>query len=190
MSKTMKQLHSTVTQDGKLQLTVATVDKPELTDDEVLIRIEASPINPSDLGSFFGPADMSTATATGTSENPMVVAEVPEHLMPTAAARVDKPVPLGIEGAGIVESAGGSEAAHSLVGRAVALMGGAMYSEYRVAKADQCLVIPNGITPVEAASSFVNPLTTLGMAETMRRGARGTRAHGCRIQPWSDAQHQ
>ena len=145
MSKTMKQLHSTVTQDGKLQLAVATVDKPEPSDDEVLIRIEASPINPSDLGSFFGPADMSTATATGTSENPIVAAEVPKHLMPAAAARVDKPVPLGIEGAGIVESVGGSEAAHLLVGRAVALMGGAMYSEYRVAKADQCLVMPNGI---------------------------------------------
>lgn len=177
MSKTMKQLHSTVTQDGKLQLTVATVDKPEPTDDEVLIRIEASPINPSDLGSFFGPADMSTATATGTSENPMVAAEVPKHLMPAAAARVDKPVPLGIEGAGIVESVGGSAAAHSLIGRTVALMGGAMYSEYRVAKADQCLVMPNGITPAEAASSFVNPLTALGMVETMRMEGHAALVH-------------
>ncbi len=164
----MRQLRSTVTSKGTLELSIAAVDVSDPRDDEVVIRVEASPINPSDLGSFFGPADMSSAVATGTPDNPMVVANVPENLIHTAAARVDKPVPLGIEGAGIVESAGASEAAQSLIGKTVALMGGAMYSEFRVAKADQCLVMPNGITPAEAASSFVNPLTALGMVETMR----------------------
>ncbi len=173
----MKQLHSTVTSKGTLELSIAAVEEPDPRDDEVRIRVEAAPINPSDLGSFFGPADMSSAVSAGTSDNPIVVADIPENLLQTAAARVDKPVALGIEGAGIVESAGSSAAAQSLIGKTVALMGGAMYSEYRVAKADQCLVMPNGITPVEAASSFVNPLTALGMVETMRMEGHAALVH-------------
>ncbi len=168
MSETMRQLVSTLTSEGKLELTIATVDRPEPADDEVLIRVEASPINPSDLGAMFGPADMSTAQAAGSPDNPMVIATVPANLMQAAAARVGKPVTLGIEGAGIVEKAGTSAAAQALTGKTVALMGGAMYAEYRIAKANQCLVMPDGTTPVEAASCFVNPLTVLGMVETMR----------------------
>ena len=168
MSGTMRQLVSTLTSEGKLELTIATVDRPEPTDDEVLIRVEASPINPSDLGAMFGPADMSTAQAAGSPDNPMVIAKVPANLMQAAAARVGKPVTLGIEGAGIVEKAGTTAAAQALTGKTVALMGGAMYAEYRIAKANQCLVMPDGTTPVEAASCFVNPLTVLGMVETMR----------------------
>ena len=168
MSETMRQVVSTLLSEGKLELSLATVDRPAPQDDEVLIRVEASPINPSDLGAMFGPADMATAKAAGSPDNPRAVAAVPAHLMPTAAARVGKPVPLGIEGAGIVEQAGSSAAAQALSGKTVALMGGAMYAEYRVAKANQCLVMPDGITPAEAASCFVNPLSVLGMVETMR----------------------
>ena len=168
MSETMRRLVSTLTSEGKLELSIATVDRPEPRDDEVLIRVEASPINPSDLGAMFGPADMATAEAAGSSENPVVIATVPAHLMQAAAARVGKSVPLGIEGAGIVEKAGTSAAAQALIGKTVALMGGAMYAEYRTAKADQCLLMPDGTTSVEAASCFVNPLTVLGMVETMR----------------------
>ena len=111
MSETMRQLVSTLTSERKLELSVRTVDKPEPRDDEVLIRVEASPINPSDLGAMFGPADMATAEAAGSSENPVVIATVPVQLMQAAAARVGKSVPLGIEGAGIVEKAGTSAAA-------------------------------------------------------------------------------
>jgi len=168
MSETMRQLVSTVTSGGKLELSIATAQRPEPAEDEVLIRVEASPINPSDLGAIFGPADMSSAVAAGTSANPMVVADVPESLMQAASSRLDKPVPLGIEGAGIVEKTGASEAAKNLIGKTVAVMGGGMYAQYRVARADQCLVMPGGTTPTEAASSFVNPLTALGMVETMR----------------------
>ncbi len=168
MSGIMRQLVSTLTSEGKLELSIATVDRPEPTDDEVLIRVEASPINPSDLGAMFGPADMSTAEAASSPDNPMVIAKVPANLMQAAAARVGKPVTLGIEGAGIVEKAGTTAAAQALTGKTVAFMGGAMYAEYRIAKANQCLVMPDGTTPVEAASSFVNPLTVLGMVETMR----------------------
>lgn len=168
MSGTMRQLVSTLTREGKLELSIVSVDRPEPTDDEVLIRVEASPINPSDLGAMFGPADMATAEAVGSPDNPIVIATVPAHLMPAAAARVGKPVTVGIEGAGIVEKAGTSAAAQALVGKTVALMGGAMYAEYRAAKAHQCLVMPDGTTPADAASCFVNPLTVLGMIETMR----------------------
>jgi len=168
MSGTMRQLVSTLTNEGQLELSIATVDRPEPTDDEVLIRVEASPINPSDLGAMFGPADMATAQAAGSPDNPIVIATVPANLMQAAAARVGKPVTLGIEGAGIVEKAGTTAAAQALTGKTVALMGGAMYAEYRIAKAKQCLVMPDGTTPVEAASCFVNPLTVLGMVETMR----------------------
>ncbi len=177
MSGTMRQLVSTLTSEGKLELSIATVDRPEPTDDEVLIRVEASPINPSDLGAIFGPADMSTAEAAGSPENPMVIAKVPANLMQAAAARVGHPVALGIEGAGIVEKAGTTAAAQALTGKTVALMGGAMYAEYRIAKADQCLVMPDGTTPVEAASSFVNPLTALGMVETMRMEGHAALVH-------------
>ena len=177
MSGTMQQLISTVTSGGKLELSIATVDRPEPREDEVLIRVEASPINPSDLGAIFGPANMATAEAAGSPDNPMVVAKIPANLMQAAAARVDKPVPLGIEGAGIVEKTGASEAAKVLMGKTVALMGGAMYAQYRVAKADQCLVMPDGTTFAEAASSFVNPLTALGMVETMRMEGHAALVH-------------
>lgn len=168
MSETMRQLVSTLTSDGKLELSIATVDKREPRDDEVLIRVEASPINPSDLGAMFGPADMETAEAAGSPDNPITIAQVPANQMQAAAARVGKAIPLGIEGAGVVEKAGSNEAARALAGKTVAFMGGAMYAEYRTAKADQCLMMLDGTTSAEAASCFVNPLTVLGMVETMR----------------------
>lgn len=168
MSETMRQLVSKVTSEGKLELSIATVEKRDPRDDEVLIRVEASPINPSDLGAMFGPADMETAEALGSPDNPIVSARVPANQLHAAAARVGKVVPLGIEGAGVVEKAGSSAAAQALEGKTVALMGGAMYAEYRTTKADQCLVMPDGTTSAEAASCFVNPLTVLGMVETMR----------------------
>jgi NADPH2:quinone reductase len=164
----MQRLVSTLTGDGKLELSLALDDKPRPSDDEVLIRVEAAPINPSDLGAIFGAADWSTAKAVGTAEDPRVVADIPADLADPSAANVNRPIPLGIEGAGIVEEAGTSAAASVPVGATVALMGGGMYAQYRVAKADQCLVMPDGVTPVEAASCFVNPLTVLGMIETMR----------------------
>ena len=168
MSETMRQLRSTVTEDAKLELSIATVDRPEPREDEVLIRVEASPINPSDLGAFFGPADMSTAKSTGTPENPMVTADVPEALMPMAAPRLGRAIPMGNEGAGVVVEAGASDGAQALMGKTVAVIGGAMYAEYRATNADQCLVMPEGVTPAEGASCFVNPLTVLGMVGTMR----------------------
>ena len=132
------------------------------------MRIEASPINPSDLGLLFGPSDMRTAKASGTPEEPVVTADIPSHLLAGVAARLDQSLPVGNEGAGVVVAAGDSEPAQALLGRTVGVIGGAMYSQYRTAKPGQCLAFADGTEPAECASWFVNPLTALGMVGTMR----------------------
>jgi len=162
------QLLSTIRSDGNLELSLGEVPVPEPGEGEVLLRVEAAPINPSDMGMLFGPADMSTARASGSQTRPVVNAEVPERLMKSVAARLDQALPCGNEGAGVVVAAGASEAAQALLGRTVAMFGGAMYAQYRCAPAPFCLALPEGTTPAEGASCFVNPLTALGMVETMR----------------------
>ncbi len=162
------QLRSTIKQDGTLELTLAATPIPQPNDDEVLVRIEASPINPSDLGLLFGAADMTTAAASGSADAPVVTASVPEKLMRTMTPRVDQSLPVGNEGAGVVVAAGADDAAQALMGKTVAILGGAMYSQYRCVPAKQALLLPDGTTPAEGASCFVNPLTALGMVETMR----------------------
>jgi len=162
------QLLSTIRSDGNLELSLGEVPVPEPGEGEVLLRVEAAPINPSDMGMLFGPADMSTARASGSQTRPVVNAEVPERLMKSVTARLDQALPCGNEGAGVVVAAGASEAAQALLGRTVAMFGGAMYAQYRCAPAPFCLALPEGTTPAEGASCFVNPLTALGMVETMR----------------------
>jgi len=162
------QLRSTVTQDGKLEISLAQVDVPEPKPDEVLVRVEASPINPSDLGLLFGGADMSTAKVAGTAANPVVTASIPPAVFKTMTPRIGQSLPVGNEGAGVVVKAGSSDKAQALLGKTVAILGGAMYAQYRCIKAVQCLLLPKGVTPAEGASCFVNPLTALGMVETMR----------------------
>src|SRR5262245_47439898 len=165
---TARQLYSTVKKEGMLELSLADVPIPPPQDDEVVVRVEATPINPSDLGLLFGPADMSTLQVSGTADYPVVTARIPSRLMPTVAGRVDQPMPAGNEGAGVVVQAGASSPAQALLGKTVAMSGGAMYTQFRVIKAAQCLVLPDGTSPTEGASCFVNPLTVLGMVGTMR----------------------
>lgn len=162
------QLRSIVRRSGELELSLVEVPVPVPQDDEVLIRVEASPINPSDQGLLFGAADMSTAVQSGSPERPVVSARVPEAAMKSMAGRLDESMPVGNEGAGTVVRAGASPQARALLGRVVAVIGGAMYGQYRCAKAADCLVLPEGATAVQGASCFVNPLTALGMVETMR----------------------
>ena len=177
MADSALQLRSLIKEDGLLELSLARVDVPEPKDDQVVVRIEATPINPSDLGLLFGPADMTTAKASGTPEEPVITAEVPPGLMASAAARVGQSMPVGNEGAGVVVAAGDSEAAQALLGKTVAAIGGAMYSQFRKLHVSQCLPLPEGTTPAEGASCFVNPLTALGMVETMRREGHSALVH-------------
>lgn len=162
------QLRSTVKKEGVVELSLTRVPTPEPAADEVVIRVEASPLNPSDLGLLLAGADLSTAQASGPADSPVVTARIPPAAMTALAGRLDESMPVGNEGAGVVVQAGASAEAQALLGKTVAVLGGAMYSQYRRAKARDCLVLPPGVTAAESAACFVNPLTTLGMIGTMR----------------------
>ena len=171
------QLHSLVKPEGQLEISLATVPTPQPAADEVVVRIEASPLNPSDIGLLFGAADITTAKLSGTATHPVVTMQIPPAAMKGMAGRVGQPMPVGNEGAGVVVAAGDSEAARILLGKTVAILGGAMYAQYRCMKVEQCLLLPDGTQPAEGASCFVNPLTALGMVETMRREGHKALVH-------------
>ncbi|MEO8526911.1 MAG: zinc-binding dehydrogenase, partial [Caldimonas sp.] len=176
-SRTGLQLQSLVRQSGELVVSLASVTLPEPGPNEVLVRIEAAPINPSDLGLLFSAADMGKAVVSGTADRPVVTAPIAEAAMKGLKARLDMAMPVGNEGAGVVIAAGNSAAAQALMGKTVALIGGAMYAQFRVMAAEQCLLLPEGATAADGASSFVNPLTALGMVETMRREGHKALVH-------------
>ena len=176
-TKTGLQLRSLIKKSGELEISLANVPTPEPGPDEVVVRVEASPINPSDLGLLIGAADMATARASGTKEAPVITAKIPEAGMKAMAGRLDESMPVGNEGAGVVVKTGSSDAAKALMGKTVAMIGGAMYTQYRCLKVNECLPLPAGTTPAEGASCFVNPLTALGMTETMRREGHKALVH-------------
>ncbi len=171
------QLRSLIRPDGTLELSLAEVPVPQPGPDEVLVRIEAAPLNPSDLGLLFGPADMAAAKASGTADRPVIGARVPQAAMKSVAGRIGQAMPVGNEGAGLVVAAGASPKAQALLGKTVAAVGGAMYSQYRALPAADCLTLPPGATAAEGASSFVNPMTALGMVATMRREGHTALVH-------------
>jgi NADPH2:quinone reductase len=174
---TGQQLRSLVTADGILELSLATVEVPEPGPDEVLIQVEAAPVNPSDLGLLLAGADLSTASASGTPEQPVITAEVPGPALQAAAGRLGQSLPVGNEGAGTVIAAGISPRAQSLAGRTVAAAGGGMFAQYRIVRASQCLELPEGTDAADGAAAFVNPLTALAMTETMRREGHTALVH-------------
>ena len=176
-SRSGLQLQSLVKKSGELQVSLATVTTPAPGPNEVLVRIEAAPINPSDLGLLFSAADMTKAVVSGPADRPVVSAPIAEAAIKSLAPRLDVPMPVGNEGAGVVVAAGTSDAAQALVGKTVSLIGGAMYAQWRTLSADQCVALPEGATPADGASSFVNPLTALGMVETLRREGHKALVH-------------
>ncbi|HTA07954.1 MAG TPA: zinc-binding dehydrogenase, partial [Streptosporangiaceae bacterium] len=162
------QLQSLVRSDETVQLSLETVEVPEPGPTEVLVRVEATPINPSDLGLLLAGADVAAAVVSGPPDWPVVTAPLPAAAMRAMAGRVGVPMPVGNEGAGTVVAAGSSPAAQALLGKTVAAAGGAMYAQYRCVDVTLCLELPDGTRAVDGASSFVNPMTALGMVETMR----------------------
>jgi NADPH2:quinone reductase len=174
---TALQLQSLIRPEGDLHLSLAEVPVPRPGADEVLVRIEASPLNPSDLGLLFGAADVAAAKASGSAGRPVITAPVPPGAMKAMAGRLGQALPVGNEGAGVVVAAGSSAAAQALMGKTVAMMGGAMYAQYRCLPASECLLLADGTTPAEGASSFINPMTALGMVATMRREGHTALVH-------------
>ena len=171
------QLRSLIKKSGELEISLLDVPTPEPAADKVVVRVKTAPINPSDLGLLIGAADMSTAKASGDKGAPVITAKVPEGAMRAMAGRLDESMPVGNEGAGVVIRTGSSDAAKVLMGKTVAMIGGAMYTQYRTLKVRECLPLPDGTTPAEGASCFVNPLTALGMTETMRREGHKALVH-------------
>ena len=171
------QLRSLAKKSGELELSLVSTSIPKPDADEVIVRIEAAPINPSDLGLLLANADWSQARLSGTALQPIVTATLSANAVQAMAARIDLSMPVGNEGAGTVVEGGSSQAAQALVGKTVAALGGAMYSQYRCVKVNQCLVLPEGASAADGASCFVNPLTALGMIGTMRREGHKALVH-------------
>ena len=169
------QLRSLVTENGEVELSLVRVPVADPAADEIVVRVDAAPINPSDLGLLFGAADMNTAKFSGSCESPIVTATIPQSHRSAVAGRVGQSLPVGNEGAGVVVKAG-SQVQHML-GKTVAMMGGAMYAQYRSIAAADCLVLPDGTSATEGAACFINPLTALGMVETMRREGHTALVH-------------
>lgn len=162
------QLRSTVTDGGQLQLDLVEVETPEPQAHEVVVRVDAAPINPSDLALLLGGADVASAQVTDVDGGSRTVMELPGVVLRALSARKGKALPVGNEGAGVVVAAGAAADAQALIGRTVSFAGGASYSQYRCVPVGACLPLPEGTSAAEGASWFVNPMTALGMLETMR----------------------
>ena len=162
-----KEIRSMVTSEGNIEISIAYVDMPIPGDDEVLIEVHAAPINPSDLGLLLSfAADLSTINVSGSGDETITSMKIHPALMGAMKPRIDQSMPVGNEGSGVVVDAGTN--AKEFIGKTVGLAGGSMYSQYRCVPAANCLVMEEGTSPAEAASSFVNPLTALAFIETMK----------------------
>lgn len=170
-------LRSVITAAGELRLSFDDLGVPACTPEEVLVRVDAAPIHPSDIGLLFGPADMRQARATGEGEQRVVTAPVAASMLPTLHARLDRPQVAGNEGAGLVVAAGSSPAAQALVGKMVSVFPGGMYAQYRAVAAHECLVLDEHTSAVAGSAAMVNPLTVLGMIETMRTEHHAAMVH-------------
>ena len=162
------QLRSLVTSEGELEISLHSVPVPQPGEGDVLVQIEAAPINPSDLALLVGPADVEQGKTEGSGAETVWRAPIPEAMRGIVKGREGESAPVGNEAAGTVVAAGSSEAAQALLGRTVAIVGGEMFAQHRVVNAFMAIPMEEGTTAREAASSFVNPLTALGMVETMK----------------------
>ena len=175
--RTDLQLRSLITSDGRLELSLQPAPLPPLEPDEVLIEVHAAPINPSDIGVMVGPADVASAVSQGEGASRTLAAEVPQRALGAVRARLDQSLPVGNEGAGQVVDAGASREAQALAGRLVSMRSGASYARYARTKVANCLPLPPGATARDGASAFVNPMTALGMVETMRKEGHTALVH-------------
>jgi NADPH:quinone reductase-like Zn-dependent oxidoreductase len=169
------ELRSLISRGGVLELSLHDAVVPEPAADEIIVRVEATPINPSDIGVLLGPAALDAAEFSGAGAKAVVRVQVPTAALPAIAARLDASLPVGNEGAGTVVRAGADVV--DLLDQRVAVFGGAMWAQYRRVKAAECLVLPAGTTPRDGASWYVNPMTALGFVETMRQEGHTALVH-------------
>jgi NADPH:quinone reductase-like Zn-dependent oxidoreductase len=169
------ELRSVVTSKGQLVLSLETVTVALPGPNEVVVQVQAAPINPSDLGLLLGPADMATLEASGTPQRPILTATIPQNRMGMMKPRLDQSLAVGNEGAGLVVQAG--ENVQDMLGKSVGMFGGSMYATHRKLAARDCIVLPEGATAADGASMFVNPLTALAMVETMKREGHTALVH-------------
>lgn len=163
--------------EGELEVFFERRPMPAPKPHEVLVKVQATPINPSDLGLLFGGADMSTARASTRDGLPVITADVPPPGMRAMAGRIGEALPIGNEGSGVVVAAGDSPEAQALLGKTVAMLGGEIYAEYRCLPVAMCLPLPDGTDPADGASCFVNPLTSQAFVETMRMEGHSAIVH-------------
>ena len=166
MALTGRELRSSVHDDGTLRLTLEDVVMDGMAPDEIVVRVEAAPINPSDLGLLLGPADVASVRTEGTSDRPVLVFDIPEQRRASVASRIGVPSAVGNEGAGTVVAAG--DDARQWIGRRVGMVGGGMYADLRKIRTREALALPDGVTAAQGAALTVNPMTALGFVETAR----------------------
>ncbi|MDB2543512.1 zinc-binding dehydrogenase [Woeseiaceae bacterium] len=167
LDNTSQEIRSIVTSEGYIEISIARVEKPKPLENEVLIKVEASPINPSDLGLLISfAADLDSLSVSGYGNTTVAKMKIHPGLMKAMKSRMGQSMQVGNEGGGVIEDAGAN--AKELIGKTVGAAGGAMYSQYRCVPISSCLVMDEDTTSAEAASSFVNPLTVLAFIETMK----------------------
>ncbi|MBB6123712.1 zinc-binding dehydrogenase [Sphingobium subterraneum] len=161
-----RELRSTIDESGVLTLSLEDVTLSDPAEDEIIVQVEAAPINPSDLGMMLSAGDIASLTSGGTSDRPFLTLHIPESRMAAVRGRIGQSVPIGNEGAGTVIAAG--SAVRELEGKRVGMIGGAMYADYRKISARDVIPLPDGASAADGAAMFVNPLTALGFVETAR----------------------
>ncbi len=170
------EIRTKVTKEGNVELSIGQQTIPRPNDEEVIIKVEAAPINPSDLGLLLSfAADLKSISTSGEGNETITSMPIHPKLMGGMKSRLDLSMTAGNEGAGIVVDAGKNT--QELIGKTVGLAGGSMYSQYRCVPAASCLVMEDGTTSAEAASSFVNPLTALAFVETMKMEGHSALVH-------------
>jgi NADPH:quinone reductase len=168
---------SEIKDSGVLEITLASLPMPTPKAHEVVVKVLATPINPSDLGLLVGAGDVAQAAAGTRGGHPMISAPVTPAGLRAMGGRLNEAMPIGNEGCGLVVAAGESAEAQALLGKTVAALGGALYAEYRCLPAQMCMVLPDGTDPEDGASCFVNPLTALAFTEVMKAEGHSAIVH-------------
>jgi len=167
MTLSGREMRSLIDAEGVLRLSLEEVVIGDPAEDEIIVRVEAAPLNPSDLGLMFAAADIGSLQGGGTPELPVATLTIPGNRLGAVRSRIGLSLPIGNEGAGTVIAAGNR--AKALEGKRVGMVGGAMYADYRRLAAKDVIPLPDGATAAQGASMFVNPLTALGFVETAQR---------------------